>query len=191
MADAPSFPLPSEPAPAPDDLPLLDPSDLRGNHTIRVDIGGRAVIARKVDLTALVFEGAVPMPLLNAVQHLTSGLDGFASMNATDRSSMVQMFRNHACRVVIQPVITATDDEDPTHLPVSLLDMTALMRIWEATTTASVLSATAALRFRPTPSPLPVPAAHDGEDVRSPAEHVDPEPAGPPDSQPQIDLQYA
>ena len=194
MQDPTNVSIPPDPPASPDDLPLLDPAELRATQTVRVDIGGgRAVIARKVDLTAMMFEGAIPLPLLSAVQNLTNGVDGLAAMPDSDRLSMMKMFQDHAVRVVIQPPLTATDDGDPHHLPVTFLHMPQLMAIWEATTAASVVTASAALRFRPTPSPIPAPVVHDGQDVRPPAEQLaaEPAPARSEPQQPGLEIQFA
>ena len=50
---------------------LLNPRTLRRSNEVQVDLGdGTYILARREDMTLLVFEGRVPMPMLAAVQKM-------------------------------------------------------------------------------------------------------------------------
>jgi hypothetical protein len=164
-------------------LQTLDPRELRNQSTVTVDIGGgRCVVAQRLDMTSMVFEGLVPMPLLTAVQRMISmpeedPIARLASMEATDKQSMLEMLRKHACRAVINPVVTPTDDGDQNHLPVSLLAVDILMKIWNATAVEPLLSPLEATTFRPRGSADADPVLPAREDVRPAAAPVAAKPA--------------
>ncbi len=157
----------------PDDLQLLDPAQLREESEVRIDIGGgRYVMGRKLDMTAMLFEGLVPMPLLTAVQkmvemrHATPAERVAALTEDGQGHSMLELLRRHACAAVVKPRIVMQDTGDRNTLPADRLHFGQLMAIWQVTAVVPMMSPSAAATFRPEPSPVPPDAASDGAHVQ-------------------------
>lgn len=164
----------------PDDLQLLDPAQLREESEVRIDIGGgRYVMGRKLDMTSMLFEGLVPMPLLTAMQKMTEMRDATPAQRVAALSedgqgrSMLELLRKHACAAVVKPKMVLEDTGDRSTLPVDRLHFGQLMAIWQATAIVPLMSPSAAATFRSQPSPVSVDAPHDGPDVQPATQPVD------------------
>lgn len=133
---------------------LLDARKVRRDSEIDVDLGDDTyVTCRKEDMTLLVFEGRVPMPMLAAVQKMVempnaSAVDRIEALGAENGRSLVDVMRQHACKVAVRPRIVMVDDGNPDHLPVEYLDTPRLMAIWSATAIVPQVGAAAAATFR-------------------------------------------
>jgi hypothetical protein len=156
---------------------LLNTRRLRETREVKVDIGnGDHVLARKEDMTLLVFEGRVPMPVLAAVQEMielpnATPIERIAALGDSGKS-LIQILRAHAVKVVVQPVLTLIDDGNPDHLPADMLDVNQLMAIWTATAVVPPIGAPAAAEFRPRAVELPAAPVPDGEAVPPTAKPV-------------------
>jgi hypothetical protein len=155
----------------PEPLKLLSAKDVRKDTEIEVDLGdGTFVKARKLDMTLLIFEGQIPMALLAAAQRMMDMPDGTIEdrvrlLGEGESRSMIEMMRQHAATVVIQPRITMDDTSDPNALPASYLTLPQLLAIWNATAIIPRFAARPAARFRSdagTDAPAPAPT---GESV--------------------------
>ena len=172
------------------DVPLLDPRKVRREHHVRVDLGdGTAVLARREDLTVLVFEGRIPMPLLAAVQKMidmpeASPADRIMSLGEAAGRDLVRVLREHVCAVVLQPRVTMEESGDPDTVPVSYFDIQQLMAIWTATAVVARVTPAGAARFRRGTEPDDPVVPHLGEDVRPTPELVV---VGGPDVRPDIE----
>ncbi len=138
---------------------LLDARKHRAKNTIEVDLGfdedgnEEFVLCRKEDITALVFEGRMPMPMLTAVQKMIDmpkatpmeRIDALGKQNGQD---LIDLMREHACRVSVTPKIVMADDGNPDHLPVSFFSTEKLMLIWNATAVIPRVGLTTAATFR-------------------------------------------
>jgi hypothetical protein len=78
----------------------------------------------------------------------------------------VDVVREHALKVVLQPVLVAKDDGNPDHLPVDLLTLTQLLRIWSETAVVPLMTAQTAADFRPEPRADDPPVPPAGEAVQ-------------------------
>lgn len=161
------------------ELLLLDPAQMRAAQELKVDIGGgRFVLARKLDMTAMVFEGLLPMPLLAAVQRMIDSpdldpLERVAAMTADDSAkSMLNLLRRHAIVAVTSPKLVEIDTGDPTTLPVTMLALDQLMAIWTATAVVPMAEPIKAARFRGRPRAVPPPDAQPRKDLLTSAEPV-------------------
>lgn len=150
------------------------------NETI-IDLGdGTHVRARKEDLTVLVFEGRVPMPLLAAVQQMidlpnATPMQRVEALGAQNGQSLVELLREHVCKVCIDPVVVPVDDGDPDHLPVSYFSVPQMMTIWTRTAVVPRVTPLEAATFRPeTVLDAPV-APSNGGALQPPAEPLDSE----------------
>jgi hypothetical protein len=134
---------------------LLNARKMRDRQGIQIDLGdGTFVKARREDMTLLVFEGRVPMPMLAAVQKMielpdASPMERIQSLGAENGRTLVEVLRDHACRVVLEPKIVREDDGDPDHLPVEFLDTQKLMAIWMKTAVIPEVTNEDAATFRP------------------------------------------
>lgn len=159
---------------------LLDPRKYREKNELEIDLGdGTHVVARKEDMTLLVFEGRVPMPMLTAVQKMiempnASAVERIQALGDGGKD-LVRVLREHACKVVLKPILVMEDDGNPEHLPIQYLDVNQLMVIWSATAVVPQIGVAAAARFRPRVAADDDPAVPAREDVQ-PA----PEPVGVP-----------
>jgi len=161
-------------------LQVLDPRSFRQSRLIEVEIGdGMVVKARKLDLTTMMFEGLISLPLLAAVQRAMESADTpyaqaerIATMDDTDRQAMITLLCRHACKAVVVPTITMTDDGDPDHLPADMLGIEALTAIFAATTVVPVASVPEVARFRERAASIHGTPPPPREDVRPAAEPV-------------------
>jgi hypothetical protein len=163
-------------------LQVLDPRTFRKNRIIDINIGdGYIVKAKKLDLTTMMFEGLLPMPVLTAVQRLiTAGGDEMSPaervkfLEDNDRKAMLELLRRHACTAVIMPVLTMTDDGNPDHLVVDMLSIEALTEIFTQTTLLPTHNSAEVARFRGRAALVPEHDALPREDVRPAPEPVVP-----------------
>jgi len=149
---------------------LLDPRKKRADNEVTIEFSdGTHVIAHKEDMTVLVFDGRVPMPMLQAVQKMIempeSDPMGRIAALGDEGKSLVDVLRNHAVKVVISPVLVLEDDGNPDHLPVGYLDIQQLMSIWQATAVVPQVGVAAAARFRPRAAADDAHAVPDGAHV--------------------------
>ena len=157
---------------------LLNPRTLRDRNVVNVDIGNNQhVVARKEDMTVLIFDGRVPMPLLVAVQKMIDMADAspterLAALGAEHAAALVDVVRAHALEVVLRPKIVLEDDGNPDHLPIALLDLTQLIKIWSATAVVPMVTAAQAAEFRASGSADDGDAARNGQDVSTAAQPV-------------------
>lgn len=160
-------------------MELLNPAEFRNRAILTVDIGGgRCVRAKRLDMSALVFEGLVPMPMLAAVQRMIAmpGEDAvtkLASLDDSDKQGMLTMLRKHVVRSVIEPVLTLEDDGNSNHLPVDLLPIETLLRIWNATAIEQLVAPAEAAEFRPIRGEPVAPVLPAREDVPHGTESLD------------------
>jgi hypothetical protein len=133
---------------------LLDARKVRAANEVKVDLGDDTFVrCRKEDMTLLLFEGRVPMPMLAAVQKMidlpnASPAQRVEALGAEHGRALVDLLRQHACRVSIEPLIVMQDDGDDNHLPVSFLDTPKLMLIWQATAVVPEVNPAQAASFR-------------------------------------------
>jgi hypothetical protein len=159
----------------------LDPVEARRKRFMQVTLADGSVIdCRRLDMTAMLFEGLMPMPILNAAQKLISkkggtSLEKFGELEETDKREVKEMLQRHACAVAIRPVVVEEEDGDPTHMPVTLFDFMDLMTIFNETAVSptSVVAPATARRFRSRPVRHAADAVPDGQNVQPPAEPVD------------------
>ena len=146
---------------------LLNARTVRAKNEVQVDLGDDTFIrARREDMTLLLFEGRVPMPMLAAVQKMidlpnATPAERVESLGSEHGRALVDLLRNHACRVAIEPVIVMDEDGNPDHLPVAFLDTPKLMMIWQATAVVPEVNPSQAATFRgrasvDAPPPAPV-----------------------------------
>jgi hypothetical protein len=135
------------------ELKLLDPRSMRKANEIEVDLGdGTMVVARRQDMTLLVFQGHVPMPMLAAVQRMielpnATPAERVDSLGGEGRN-LVDLLRRHAVTVVMKPRITDTDTGELDALPVEYLGIQQLMAIWNATAVVPIVGTSQAAEFR-------------------------------------------
>jgi len=158
---------------------LISARKFRSNLEVVVEIRpGEHVRARREDMTLLVFEGRLPMPLLAAVQRMVdmpagaSDADRLAELGAEAGATLAQVLREHAVRVVIEPKLVLEDTGNPDELPVSYLSTAELTAIWSATALVPMVTAASAGRFRGRAVVDDVDAAPNGADVPPVAERV-------------------
>lgn len=150
---------------------VLDARQFRRNNEVEVTIDDDAfILCRKEDLAVLVFEGRLPMPMLAAVQKMiempnASPAERVEALGKENGRVLVEVLREHVCRVALKPKIVMEDDGNEQHLPVTLFDTQTLMRIWTATAVVPQVSQLAAATFREPASAVPADAAPDGHDV--------------------------
>jgi hypothetical protein len=158
---------------------LLSARKVRQTHEVQVDLGDDTFIrARKEDMTLLVFEGRVPMPLLAAVQKMidmpnASALERVEALGAEHGRKLIDILREHACKVSLEPQIVMTDDGDPDHLPVAFLDTQKLLTIWIATAVVPEVTPIQAATFRAGASSDVAPAVPVGQDLPKDTQRVD------------------
>jgi DNA-binding FrmR family transcriptional regulator len=144
-----------QPEPKPEPKPL-NPRARRANMYLTIDIGnGETVKARRLSLDLMMFSGLLPLPLLAAVQRMMANpvaeknpLAQLLAVSDEQKEAMLVMLRKHAVAAVVEPVVTATDDGNPDHLPVDLLSIEALTKIWQETSIIPLASDDAVSRFR-------------------------------------------
>jgi len=182
-------PVPADPTLITPPPQLLNPRRFRKDRVVDVEIGdGLIVKARKLDLSTMMFEGLISLPLLAAVQravepdNVGEQAKRLALMSDPDRLAMLDLLKRHAVKAVIEPVLTLEDDQNPDHLPVDMLGIEALTQIFAATTIVPVVNAAEVARFRERTAILHGAPAPHGEDVRPAPEHVD---------TPTVELTYA
>jgi hypothetical protein len=134
---------------------LLDPRKVRRDKTINIDLGDDTfVTARKADMTVLMLEGKIPMPLLVAVQQMVEMPNAtveqrIAALGSDQAESFIQLLRRHALAVVIAPPLSWDDTDDPDVLPVTYFELPQLMAIWTETAVVPLVSHEEAATFRP------------------------------------------
>lgn len=159
---------------------LLNPREMRRTHTIDIDLGDDTFVrAKKADMTLLMLEGKLPMPLLLAVQQMislpnTTVEERIAALGSGDADAFVDLLRHHAVAVVIEPRLSLDETPDPDVLPVGYLQTTQLMTIWNETAVIPVVGRQEAITFRRElrPDDADVPPVSQG--VRPAPEFVDP-----------------
>ena len=133
---------------------LLNARTVRAKNEVQVDLGDDTFIrARREDMTLLLFEGRVPMPMLTAVQKMidlpnATPAERVEALGSEHGRALVDLLRTHACRVAIEPVLVMEEDDNPDHLPVAFLDTPKLMAIWQATAVVPEVNQIAAATFR-------------------------------------------
>lgn len=158
---------------------VLDPRAARQNATVQIQIAlDTYVVARRIDMTSMIFEGLMPMPLLNAVQKMKEMKDmpaelRVAAMTDPENPDILDMLRRHAAAVVIEPKVVWPDDSDEAHMPANLLTLPQLLKIWNETALVPSVTPSAAFRFRQRPAVVPAPAVPAREAVRPEAEQLD------------------
>lgn len=159
---------------------VVNPREARANATIKIPIGpGKYVVARRLDMTTMVFEGLLPLPLLTAVEKLrglqdlppAERLKAFQQKDE-NRDQILDMLRSHAAAVCKEPVVCWPDDDNPDHLPADALNLAQLMLIWNETALIPVIAPDDAGRFRHHPTPAPAPAPSRRESLRPTSEPV-------------------
>jgi hypothetical protein len=157
---------------------LMNPRAMRERHVVEIDMGqGQHVLARREDMTVMVFEGRIPMPLLVAVQKMiempgASPTERLAALGEAHSRELVDVVREHAIKVVLQPVLVLEDDGNPDHLPVGLLTLTQLIHIWSETAVVPLMTAQTAADFRAGARTPDAPVLPDGEAVQPAAKPV-------------------
>ena len=152
----------------------INPAEWRKSKTVEVELPGGTVLCRKDDLTQLVLDGKVPMPMLQAVQKMVAmpnatamqrvqALDGYGQ-------DLTETLRDHAVRVAIDPPIARGVVEGA--LQVELMDLKELMVIWVNTAIVPPMGAAASATFREPAGADPAPVASPGDDVRAAAEQL-------------------
>jgi hypothetical protein len=143
---------------------------------------GSTILCRRKDMVTLVLEGGLPMPMLQAAQKMidmpeATPFQRVEALGGDNGRSLMDVLRNHACDVALDPKITHTDTGDPNALPVGMLSTTELLAIWTETAVIPVVGPDAAAEFRPAASaPADLPAPHE-PDLQPTAQPV----AGRPD----------
>jgi len=133
---------------------LLNARTVRAKNEIEVDLGDDTFIkARREDMTLLLFEGRVPMPMLAAVQKMidlpnASPAERVEALGSENGRALVDLLRQHACRVSMEPKIVMAEDGNPDHLVVDFLDIPKLMMIWMATAVVPEVNQAQAASFR-------------------------------------------
>jgi len=153
---------------------LLDPVAVRGQQLVDVDLGdGTFVRARRLDLPMMLMEGNIPMPLLSAARDLVehAGPPEEALADFAHEESL-RVLRKHALLVVVEPMVVDHEDHNPEHLPVSLLTVTQLLAIWNATAVLPKVGAALAAEFCERAVSDAAPLAYRRENVRTPAKRV-------------------
>lgn len=158
---------------------LLSAKKARDSNQIQVDLGdGTYILCRREDMTLLVFEGRVPMPMLAAVQKMidmpnASPVDRIAALGSEHGRTLVEVLREHVCKVAIDPVIVMQDDGNPDHLPVQFLDTQKLMTVWMKTAVIPEVSNEAAATFRQGGSTNDAPPVPNEPTLPPVTQHVD------------------
>ena len=151
---------------------LLSVRKVREQHLVTVDLGdGTHVQARREDMTILVFEGRVPMPLLTAVQRMiempdASPIERVQALGESGSREMLRVLREHACSVVMNPKVVMDAETDSNAVPVTYFSVQQLMAIWNETSVVPRVDADTAAIFRPEGSHDDVAAAPVSEDVQ-------------------------
>lgn len=136
-------------------MPLLNARKVRAANEVMVDLGDDTFVkARREDMTMLLFEGRLPMPMLTAVQKMidmpnASPVERVEALGSEHGRALVDLLRQHVCRVSIDPVIVMEEDGNEDHLPVAFLDTPKLMAIWIATAVVPEVNQIQAATFRP------------------------------------------
>jgi hypothetical protein len=158
---------------------LLSARKLRESNQVKVDLGdGTFIRARREDMTLLVFEGRIPMPMLAAVQKMidmpnASPAERIAALGTEHGRTLVEVLREHACKVAIEPKIVMTDDGNEDNLPVTFLDTQKLMTIWMATALIPEVTVTRAATFREGGSANDAPPLPTGPTLPKVTQHLD------------------
>ena len=107
-------------------MPLLNARKVRTDNEVLVDLGDDTQIrCRREDMTLLVFEGRIPMPMLVAVQKMldmpdATPVERVEALGIEHGKMLVDVLREHACKVAIDPILVMEDDGNPDHLPIEL-----------------------------------------------------------------------
>jgi hypothetical protein len=160
---------------------LLNPVTVRDQQLVDVDLGDDTFVrARKLDLSMMLLEGELPMPLLTAARKFieTRG-DPEEQLSEVNHEEVLKTLRNHALVVVVEPTVVVEEDQNPAHMPVSLFTLPQLLAIWNQTAVLPKVGAAAAAEFRRQPDATlahAVPARHE---VRPSPEPVAQSESGP------------
>jgi hypothetical protein len=160
-------------------LHIVSAREKRSNQTLKIIIGpGEFVMAKRMDMTAMLFNGEMPLTITSAAHRLKKMKDAPADQRLEmigdpENVEVLEMLRTHASQVVYDPKVVWPDDGVDDHMPASLFTLPQLMKIWTETALVPAVSPADAWRFRQRPTavhPAPVPAR---EDVRETSESVD------------------
>src|SRR5262245_32932976 len=157
----------------------LKASDRRSNKILTIDIGGGYhVTARKLDMPTMLFEGLMPLPVMNAAQKMVSMPDAtpferIAAMTDVEKNEIITLLRRHAIKTVLDPILTEDNDGNHDHLCVKDLSLDEFMAIWNETAVQTTEPSQAAL-FRGRPAESPAAPAQPREDVRPASEPLAP-----------------
>lgn len=142
----------------------LNAQERRESREVEVDLGdGTTVLCERIDMPTLVFTGKIPLTMLSSVQAMLKG--GAAVVNqetgeahvdpelamkilGEDRSQMLDVLREHAAAVAIDPKISITDTDDPNVVLARHLGFSELMAIWNETSFKGGVEKQTAARFR-------------------------------------------
>jgi hypothetical protein len=158
---------------------LLSAKKLREASHVKVDVGNDTFVhCRREDMTTLVFEGRIPMPMLAAVQKMidmpnASPAERIAALGEQHGRTLMEVLREHACKVAIEPRIVPQEDGNEDHLPVSLLNTQQLMSIWMATAVIPEVTTARAATFRTGGSTNDAPPVPAGKVLPEITQHVD------------------
>jgi hypothetical protein len=160
-------------------MALLTAKAARERNKVTVDLGdGTEVIARRDDMSMVVLDGRLPLPLLAAVENMVNLPDATNAERLKiltephDGVNMATMLREHAMRVCINPRVVPDDSQDEDAVPIGYFSVDQLMVLWISTAVVPEVTLSQATRFRggaSTAAPDDVP---NGADVRPAAEPV-------------------
>lgn len=135
-------------------MAMLNARQARQTLEVVIDIGdGVTVRAQREDMTLLVFDGRVPMPLLAAVQRMIdmpglTDMERLESLGETNSKDLIRVIREHAVAVLLEPRCSLEPTDDPDVLPVSYFSVPQLMQIWTETAVVPKVTMPQATRFR-------------------------------------------
>lgn len=152
---------------------ILNPAAIRDAQLIDVDLGDDTFVrARTLDLSMMLLEGELPMPMLTAARQFVEHREPEEQISATDHAAVLKTLRKHALLVVVEPVVVDEDDANPNHMPVTLFTLSQLLAIWNQTAVLPKVGAAAAAEFRVRSDAAAPHALLGREDIRSVPEHV-------------------
>lgn len=160
---------------------IVDVRQFRSKWEVNVELGGGLghIVVRKQDMTLLLMNGKVPMPVLAAVQRMidmpdvATDAERLAVLVQDEQGdSLVNMLHEHACAVALKPRLTMGYTEEPGTLPVTYLNLPQLMAIWTATAVVPKVTTAEAGRFRFATDADAPPVVADEPSIPAPAEQL-------------------
>lgn len=134
---------------------MLDPKVARAAAEVVVDLGDGALVrCRKEDMTTLVFDGRVPMPILAAVERMiklptvSSDADRIAALGTDNGRDIVKIMREHAVAVILEPRFSMEFTSDESVVPITYLTVPQLVKVWNATAMVPKVTQSQAGKFR-------------------------------------------